>query len=75
MLSPEREWIEAIREKNEFLKNISDSRIKMENKIFTFSTLEFWLKKDACGKAEGQQKKRKSKYKQGPYENGVGQKG
>ena len=30
MLSPYREWIKSIREKNEFLKNISKDYIKMK---------------------------------------------
>ena len=33
MLSPYREWIKSIREKNEFLKNISKDYIKMGKNI------------------------------------------
>ena len=36
MLSPDREWIKTIREKNEFLKNISNCYMKMEKKFIQF---------------------------------------
>ena len=42
--------------------------------LYIFSTCDFWLKKGACGKPEGK-KKGNQKHKQGPYENGVGQRG
>ena len=47
MLSPYREWIKSIREKDEFLKNISNCYMKMEKKFIQFFKIRDLAKKEA----------------------------
>ena len=57
MISSYREWIKSIREKNEFLKNISKDYIKMEKKIIQLFQDKSLGKKRPLREAGGQQKK------------------
>ena len=70
MLTLYREWIKSIREKNKFLKNISNCYTKMKKEFTQFLQDKSFGQKSPCGKPHGQKTKFLEKHKQGPYEKG-----
>ena len=75
MLSPYREWIKSIREKNEFLKNISKDYIKMKKKFIQFFQDKSFGQKKAPAGSRRAKKTVFEKHKQGGHKKGLHKRG